>query len=97
MDKLPTSIGGQMHDEHQPPHLVITDPSICADALHRGVRQSLPALLSAACTSGRRTAAEKKVRSTRHCVHCKTCDIADPYQIIEWSRPKRRRSKYIDM
>jgi ferredoxin-like protein FixX len=24
------------------------------------------------------------------CVHCKTCDIADPYQIINWVVPEGR-------
>jgi electron-transferring-flavoprotein dehydrogenase len=23
-----------------------------------------------------------------NCVHCKTCDIADPYQIINWVPPE---------
>jgi electron-transferring-flavoprotein dehydrogenase len=23
-----------------------------------------------------------------NCVHCKTCDIADPYQIINWVVPE---------
>jgi electron-transferring-flavoprotein dehydrogenase len=23
-----------------------------------------------------------------NCVHCKTCDIADPYQIIDWVVPE---------
>ena len=23
-----------------------------------------------------------------NCVHCKTCDIADPYQIITWTPPE---------
>jgi electron-transferring-flavoprotein dehydrogenase len=23
-----------------------------------------------------------------NCVHCKTCDIADPYQVITWTPPQ---------
>ena len=23
-----------------------------------------------------------------NCVHCKTCDIADPYQVITWTPPE---------
>lgn len=26
--------------------------------------------------------------SAANCVHCKTCDIADPYQIINWVVPE---------
>ena len=33
-----------------------------------------------------------------NCVHCKTCDIEDPYQIIEWTVPEGGGGpKYIDM
>lgn len=33
-----------------------------------------------------------------NCVHCKTCDIADPYQVIEWIVPEGGGGpKYIDM
>ena len=28
-----------------------------------------------------------KINAT-NCVHCKTCDIADPYQIIDWVPPE---------
>ena len=37
-------------------------------------------------------AEEKGVRRLKinatNCVHCKTCDIADPYQIINWVPPE---------
>jgi electron-transferring-flavoprotein dehydrogenase len=33
-----------------------------------------------------------------NCVHCKTCDIADPYQNIEWVVPEGGGGpKYIGM
>ena len=33
-----------------------------------------------------------------NCVHCKTCDIADPYQIIEWVVPEGGGGpKYVDL
>ena len=28
------------------------------------------------------------VINASNCVHCKTCDVADPYQIIEWVVPE---------
>ncbi|MEZ5975766.1 MAG: 4Fe-4S dicluster domain-containing protein [Planctomycetota bacterium] len=31
------------------------------------------------------------VINASNCVHCKTCDIADPYENIEWVVPRRRR------
>ena len=34
-------------------------------------------------------AAEKKLHiNFANCVHCKTCDIQDPYQIITWVPPE---------
>ena len=42
---------GNVHDESQPIHLKVHDTSICVDALHQGIRQSLRELLSRpACT-----------------------------------------------
>ena len=37
-----------------------------------------------------RSAAERQAHQPEpsNCVHCKTCDIADPYQIITWVPPE---------
>ena len=79
------------HDEDQPSHLHVLDTEICRDALCRRVRQSMQRFCPAAVyememnsTTGRR---ELKVNFS-NCVHCKTCDIADPYQIINWVTPE---------
>jgi electron-transferring-flavoprotein dehydrogenase len=38
------------------------------------------------------------VINAANCVHCKTCDIADPYENIEWVVPEGGGGpKYIDM
>ncbi|MBK7709078.1 MAG: 4Fe-4S dicluster domain-containing protein [Acidobacteria bacterium] len=61
------------------------------DALRRGIRQSVPAFLPGI---GLRDGAERSDRRREikvnfsNCVHCKTCDIADPYQIINWVTPE---------
>jgi electron-transferring-flavoprotein dehydrogenase len=35
------------------------------------------------------TSAGKRLQiNAANCVHCKTCDIADPYQIITWVPPE---------
>ena len=46
LDKL-TDVyhSGAVHEEDQPAHLLVNDPSICADRCTTGVRQPLPALL----------------------------------------------------
>ena len=33
-------------------------------------------------------AAKRSEDQPQNCVHCKTCDIADPYQIITWVPPE---------
>jgi len=35
----------------------------------------------------KRKRAKLKINAA-NCVHCKTCDIADPYQIIDWVVPE---------
>ena len=61
------------------------------DALPRGVRQSR-ARGSVRRTSTRwstpATARSKLQINASNCVHCKTCDIMDPYQIIDWVPPE---------
>jgi electron-transferring-flavoprotein dehydrogenase len=37
--------------------------------------------------TGKQEALKLKINFA-NCVHCKTCDIADPYQIIDWVVPE---------
>jgi electron-transferring-flavoprotein dehydrogenase len=33
-----------------------------------------------------------------NCVHCKTCDIMDPYQVIDWTTPEGGDGpRYVDL
>jgi len=56
----------------------------------RGVRKSLPIFLSAAVYEmAKESNGALRLKSTpRIAFHCKTCDIADPYQIIDWVVPE---------
>ncbi len=100
MDKL-TDVywSGTLHDEHQPPHLVITDPSICATKCTEEYGNPCQHFCPAAVYEWPKDGATKKVViNASNCVHCKTCDIADPYQIIEWVAPEGGGGpKYVDM
>ncbi len=77
------------HEESQPPHLKLTDPSI-------PVKVNLPkyAGLSARyCPAGVYefvgTGADVKFQiNFQNCVHCKTCDIKDPSENITWTVPQ---------
>ncbi len=80
------------HEENQPPHLVLTDPTI-------PVRENLPlygepARLYCPAAVYEVVYGEAQKRDARfvinaqNCVHCKTCDIKDPAQNITWVPPE---------
>jgi electron-transferring-flavoprotein dehydrogenase len=54
----------------------------------RGVeRSAAPAEADRSALAGEKDGLKLKINFA-NCVHCKTCDIADPYQIIEWVVPE---------
>ena len=76
---------GTRHDDDQPVHLVIRDTDICN---HRCVQE-----YGNPCQHFCPAAVYEMVDSQIHinfanCVHCKTCDIMDPYQVITWVPPE---------
>ena len=80
------------HDEDQPVHLLVRDTE---HLRARGAARSsaIPASTSARRTCTRWSRRRRRARARLHinasnCVHCKTCDIADPYQIIDWVTPE---------
>ena len=81
---------GTRHAEDQPSHLIVHDrhlPTRCRD----GVRQPVHPLLPGATSTRWWTTATGRKRlqiNASNCVHCKTCDIMDPYQIIDWVPPE---------
>ena len=100
MDKL-TDVyhSGAVHEEDQPAHLFVTDPDICVsrctEEYGNPCQHFCPAAVYEWPTEAKPTGV---VINASNCVHCKTCDIADPYQIIEWTVPEGGGGpKYIDM
>ncbi len=78
------------HDEIQPPHLHVHDTSICATrcVVEYGnpCTRFCPAAVYEMVDDG---AGGKKLHiNAANCVHCKACDIKDPYQIITWVTPE---------
>jgi electron-transferring-flavoprotein dehydrogenase len=76
---------GTRHDDDQPVHLVIRDTNICN---HRCVQE-----YGNPCQHFCPAAVYEMVDAQIHinfanCVHCKTCDIMDPYQVITWVPPE---------
>jgi electron-transferring-flavoprotein dehydrogenase len=81
------------HEEDQPSHLVLADPAV-------PIRDNLPKYGEPArlyCPAGvyevvyAEEAGRKDpqfVINAQNCVHCKTCDIKDPAQNINWVTPE---------
>jgi electron-transferring-flavoprotein dehydrogenase len=80
---------GTRHEEDQPSHLIVLDPNICGDRCVREFgnpcQYFCPAAVYEMVTEN---GAPKLKINAANCVHCKTCDIADPYQIINWVPPE---------
>ena len=77
------------HEEDQPPHLVLRDPSLWRtvnwDIYRSPESRYCPAAVYEAVDTD--TAPRLSI-SAANCVHCKTCDIKDPEENIEWQVPE---------
>jgi electron-transferring-flavoprotein dehydrogenase len=84
---------GTMHEENQPCHLIVSDTNICRDRCTREYGNPCeyfcPAAVYEPLFEKRDGGFEGRLQiNFTNCVHCKTCDIADPYQIITWVPPQ---------
>ncbi|HEY2037363.1 MAG TPA: electron transfer flavoprotein-ubiquinone oxidoreductase [Steroidobacteraceae bacterium] len=78
------------HDESQPAHLKVLDTSICSDRCAREFgnpcQRFCPANVYEMVDDG---AGGRRLQiNAANCVHCKACDIKDPYEIINWTPPE---------
>ena len=80
------------HDEDQPVHLVVHDTSICADrcVIEYGnpCTRFCPAGVYEMVDDTSQPHGLRLQVNSANCVHCKTCDIKDPYEIITWVTPE---------
>lgn len=81
---------GNVHDESQPVHLKVSDTSVCATrcATEFGnpCENFCPASVYEMVDDG---AGGRRLQvNAANCVHCKACDIKDPYGIITWTPPE---------
>jgi electron-transferring-flavoprotein dehydrogenase len=84
---------GTMHEEDQPCHLKVADTNICRDRCTVEYGNPCAYFCPAAVYEPLFEKNDGKVEGRlqinfTNCVHCKTCDIADPYQIITWVPPQ---------
>ena len=80
---------GTRHDDDQPCHLHVLDMNICVDRCVREFGNPCQYYCPAAVYEMTEERGERKLKiNFANCVHCKTCDIMDPYQIVDWVPPE---------
>jgi electron-transferring-flavoprotein dehydrogenase len=81
---------GTEHDEDQPVHLVVIQPDICHTRCTAEFGNPCQYFCPAAVYEMvERGAGDLRLQiNASNCVHCKTCDIMDPYEVINWVTPE---------
>jgi electron-transferring-flavoprotein dehydrogenase len=84
-------ISNTNHEEDQPPHLKLRDPAKAITVNYRlydsPEQRYCPAGVYEIVREGE--AGEPRLQiNAQNCVHCKTCDIKDPEQNIDWVVPE---------
>jgi len=92
IDKLSdVFLSGTHHDEDEPCHLIVQDTTVCAtkcrEEFGNPCQHFCPAQVYEMVAADEKGGLRLQINAS-NCVHCKTCDIADPYQIITWVPPQ---------
>ncbi|HEY7545678.1 MAG TPA: 4Fe-4S dicluster domain-containing protein, partial [Blastocatellia bacterium] len=77
------------HDEDQPCHLKVLDTNICVERCTVEYGNPCENFCPANVYEMLEEGDKRRLQiNFSNCVHCKTCDIMDPYQIIDWVPPE---------
>ncbi len=83
---------GTAHEVDQPSHLVVADTDLCAttcaEEFGNPCENFCPAAVYEMVPDPENEGRKQLFIHHENCVHCKTCDIADPYQVITWTPPE---------
>lgn len=80
---------GTHHEEDQPSHLQVGDLNICSTKCVTEFGNPCQFFCPAQVYEMEEEGSQRKLKiNASNCVHCKTCDIADPYGIITWVTPE---------
>ena len=86
------ALSGTQHEVDQPSHLVVADTDLCRDVCSEEYgnpcESFCPAAVYEMVPDPDHSGKKKLLIHHENCVHCKTCDIADPYQVITWTPPE---------
>jgi electron-transferring-flavoprotein dehydrogenase len=77
------------HDEAQPVHLKVADTSICTTRCTEEYGNPCEHFCPANVYEMVASEGTKRLQiNAANCVHCKACDVKDPYAIITWTTPE---------
>jgi len=83
---------GTQHEADQPSHLKVADRNVCATSCRTDYgnpcEKFCPAAVYEMVDVVGKPGEKELFIHHENCVHCKTCDIADPYGIITWTTPQ---------
>ena len=91
LDKLTgLYLSGTTHEENQPCHLVIPDPNLCMTDCYENYRSPCTRFCPAQVYELEENPdGTKRLKlNPSNCLHCKTCEIKDPYHNIIWTCPE---------
>ena len=80
---------GTKHNEEQPSHIVVPSAEICRSCIevHGAPCQRFCPAEVFKIVSDPQTGEKKLELSSANCLHCKTCDIKDPFENAVWNPP----------
>jgi electron-transferring-flavoprotein dehydrogenase len=91
LDKLTgLYLSGTTHEENQPCHLVIPDLNLCMTDCYENYRNPCTRFCPAQVYELEEDGDGKRrlKLNPSNCLHCKTCEIKDPYKNIIWTCPE---------
>ncbi len=91
LDKLTgVYLSGTTHEENQPCHLVIPDTNLCVTDCYENYRCPCTLFCPAQVYElEEESDGTKRIKlNPSNCLHCKTCEIKDPYKNIVWTCPE---------
>jgi electron-transferring-flavoprotein dehydrogenase len=80
-----------MHREDQPSHIIIRDPSLCINECYDTYKSPCTRFCPGSVYEIEKDETGSQMRlklNPSNCLHCKTCDIKDPYKNITWTCPE---------
>ena len=83
---------GTHHEEDQPSHLLVADTDICVtrcvEEYNNPCTRFCPVAVYEIVPDDKHASGKRLQINASNCIHCKTCDIKDPYEIITWVTPE---------